>query len=222
MSELLLFDMIFLVVVGAAEVILSIFFFTRYRTQSLIYNPGWFTLSIALWVLSNGLFFIFPNGSLSQELVGRITYIPAAFIFPLMFFYSVNYPVPRYAARPLLFALLGPTIVMSILAFSNSFITGFSTGRLSTTQYGPDFWVYVLFIIIWFLILLAELTMKFRSLVEIQRKVIGVLLLGLIVSGIIGILFNMFLPYVSGLTTMQWVGPGASIIWLGLVGWVLI
>ena len=216
------FDIIFLSVVGLAEIGLAMFFFFKYQRSPAIIAMGYLALTVGLWVFFTGFGVIFPLGGILVDIFGRLTFVFAAFIFPILLLFIVNYPIPS-PGRDLqaFFLLLLPTFI-SVLVFSKSVIVGFDSSPKVSTIYGNSFWVYVIYMLAVFALSLCFLIYKTKRTAGQHRKVLLSVLWGLIISGTIGVLNNLFLPFYFSIEAINWLGSGASLVWLGITAWVIL
>ncbi|MFA6512443.1 MAG: histidine kinase N-terminal 7TM domain-containing protein [Patescibacteria group bacterium] len=206
-----------MIIIGLFDFGFASFIFTRYQRESRIIMYGMFALMVGGWVLLNGVGLLFERGGATSDFFGRSAFVFAAFIFPFMYVFSVLFPFPsaRIDGRFVFLALL-PAILLSALAyFTDALIQGFDLTRYAQTIPGEGFWLYVLYILIFFGLILAELLGKFRRSDGIHRWQLKYLIIVIALSGFIGIITVLILPYIWYFDSLAWIGPCSSIIWLG-------
>ncbi len=217
-----IFDIVFLSGVGLAEIFLALFFFKKYQKNSAITAFGFFTLSIGLWVFLNGIAYLFPRGSQIIDIEGRLIFVAAAFIFPFLYIFLKNFPLPTFVSKMQWFWILFPAALISLTVFSNNVIIGFATDTYALTQYGSDFWIYTIYLAFMFSLVLIESWQSYVRKDSAHTRVLKYVFIGLLISGTLGMLNNLLLPYLLHVKEFSWLGSGASIIWLALMGWVLV
>ncbi|MFH2097410.1 MAG: histidine kinase N-terminal 7TM domain-containing protein [bacterium] len=223
MEEFPWFDVIILISVGVLDLIFAIYLFNRYQKTASIIFFGFFALFVSLWVLSNAFGLVFEPGSSLVEYIWRTAFVSAVLLFPFLYLFVLSYPLPPFQInwRLILFAL-SPAIIMSVLIYStDSFIIGFANSRFGTTEFGSAYVFYTWFIILIYILILVEMINKVRRLDGLHKKQMQYFLYAILIAGVIGILFNLVLPYFFDLEVNYWIGPASSIIWLGFMLYVI-
>jgi hypothetical protein len=212
---------IFLAIVGLLELVFAIYLFTRYEKSKSITFFALFALSVSGWVLANSFGIFIPQGIF--DVIGRMSFLFSSFIFPLLYLFILEhpYPVTNVHSRFIFFTFLPSVIISLIIFFSNSIVQGFIQVSYGETIYGNLFPCFSLFIICWFLLILAEMFYKRRKLDHLHRWQMSLLLIAIVISGIFGITFTILLPSVFNIRFAYWLGPASSVIWLGFM-WVII
>lgn len=219
-----LFDIIVLGIIGTIELFLGIYFLTKYEKTPSIIAFGLACLSIGGWVLTNGPTLILETGGKTYDLFTRLAWIFSFLIFIFLYLFILWYPIPsEKPSKRLLTLLLLPFVLVSSLIYgSDNFIKGFESNKYGNTIYGEDYWFVTIYLTLLFFFVIFEGVRKMKILDGIHRRVMSLVLWGTMISGIIGLLNNVFLPYYFGLTTISWLAPAMSVIWLGFVGWGLV
>lgn len=213
-------DVAILLAVGLLEVVFTVYIFRRYYQTASIRYFGLFTLCVAGWVLTNGIGLLLPRGSIGEEIIYRFSFLFAAFMFPLLYLYILSFPYPseRISPRFIFFLFLPPGLLTLFILASKSLVVDFEHTSLAWTIFGPDYWIYSAFTISMFIIVLVETFRKIRGLDDPHRYTMRMIFLSVLVAGVIGFTNHLILPYFFKIQTLGWLGPGASLIWLGMMG----
>ncbi|MFH2097411.1 MAG: histidine kinase N-terminal 7TM domain-containing protein [bacterium] len=219
MSDIPYLEFGILMVVGLIALGLAIYIFTRYQQTTAIKIFGLLALSDAGWILFNGLGLIMDRGGQTMPFFFRMTYVFSSFLFALLFLFTLHYPYKRFEINwrfnILLFSV--PTLISGLVLFSDGIIMGFDQARLPQSLEGSIYWVFALYVILLFVWILIELINKIRSEQGMYKWHLNMFFWGILLSGIIGILFNLVIPLIIDVSVPNWIGPSASIIWLGLM-----
>ncbi len=218
------FDIIVLGIIGVIAVCLGIYFLTRYQRSPAIIAFAMACVSIGGWVLANGPTLILDTAGKAYDLITRLAWIFAFLIFIFLYLFMLWYPVPleKISGR-FLTALSLPFVLASLLVYgSDNFIEGFQPTKYGNTIYGPDYWIISIYFFVLFFLVIFEGVKKMKILDGIHRLVMSSVLWGTVMSGVIGLMNNVVLPYYFGIETIPWLAPFMSLIWLGFVGWVLV
>jgi len=224
MIELPLFNIVSLSIIGVLEILLGLYVLSTYEKSGAIIAFGLLSLCIGLWVLSNGPTLLLERGSLTLDLVTRSAWIFALLTFHFILLFVFLYPYPTYEinTRFLIFLFIPAAILSLLIYFSKSLVVGFDSTSQANTVFGPDYWLVLLYFVFIFIFSLIEGMRKIKRLDGIHRSVMGLFLAGIFLSGVIGLTSHLILPYVFKIEPPLWIGPGASAIWLGLMGWILV
>lgn len=216
-------DVTILLVVGLLELFFTVYIFRRYEQTPSIRFFGFFTLCVAGWVLTNGLGLLLTRGSLAEEIVYRLAFTFVLFMFPLLYFYILSFPFPseRLTTRFLFSLLLAPAVLTLFILGSKSLVVDFEHTSLAWTIFGPDYWIYSAFIFSMFVIVLIETFWKMRIVGDPHRYTMRMIFFAVLVAGATGFVNHLILPYFFKVQTPGWLGPGASLIWLGMMGKIL-
>lgn len=219
----LYFDIVFLSIIGLLEFILAIFIFIKYQKNAAITAFGFFTLGVSGWVLANGPTLLLPNSNILYDPIIRLAFIFPLFFLNFFYLFVTNYPYPdpQQGRKSLLFIFL-PTIVFSLLIFfSRSLVIGFNNTPKGESNYGPDYWIYSFYLFFIFTFSVFEVILKINKVDGVHKKNLRIFSVAVFVSGLIGFLSHIILPYFLHVSTPVWVGPGSSLIWLVSIGYVL-
>lgn len=219
-----LFDIIVLGIIGTIEILLGVYFLTRYQRTSAIIAFGLTCMSIGGWVLANGPTLILDTGGRAYDLVTRSAWIFAFLIFIFLYLFMLSYPIPteKISGRFLIFLFL-PFVLISFLIYgSDNFVQGFQPNKYGTTIYGPDYWIISIYLFALFFLVIFEGARKMKVLDGIHRFVMSFVLWGTVISGTIALINNVVLPYYFRVESIPWLAPFMSVVWLGCVGWVLV
>lgn len=206
---------ILLTIIGIAELVFTVYIFTRYERSRAIVLFGFFSLCVSAWVITNAVGAFTPTPGV-LDFIGRSTFLFASFLFPLLYLFILEFPFPAVQLHPrfIIFSF-APSIVISALAlFSKSLIEGFIQEPFGQTIYGYNFWIFTVFEVGFFLLVVFEMAFRAKKLEGHQRWQMLMLLYAIVFSGIVGLLFTLILPSIFDVRFVYWVGPLASVIWL--------
>lgn len=212
-----------LLLIAIIEGYLTYYIFRRYQRTKAILFFGLFTAFVALWVLANGLPNLFPVESWPADFLQRVSFLFAAFIFPFLYFYILlhPYPIQEVNFRFIFFVCLAPLITSLGVLFDKNIVIGFVDSYARPTIYGETFWIYAVQILLFALIIPIEIYRKMKRMDGYYRYQFKMLLIAYLICGALGLSMNLILPFFFEIKINYWLGPASSIIWVGMVWWVI-
>jgi PAS domain S-box-containing protein len=177
---------------------------------------GAFTLFSAIWILGVGLFY--SGGNLvfwAATAFAGASLVPAAFLAFVRY-----YPTPTkwLSSRTLLLCFaLGACFAIISLTTKLIVRDALTTDAGPIRQTGPLYPLFaVYFLLSWFAALIVLLS-KWSRAKGLARVQLLYLALGFVVSTSGGIVANLVLPIVSGITAYNWIGPLFSLAFVALI-----
>lgn len=217
------FDIFTLGIIGIVALCLGIYFLTKYQRSPAIIAFAMACISIGGWVLTNGPTLALDTAGKAYDLLTRLAWVFASLIFIFLYLFMIWYPLPseKISSR-FLTALFLPFVLISLLVYgSDNIIEGFNPSKYGSTIYGPDYWIISIYLFILFALIIFESIRKLKVLDGIHLLVMRFVFWGTLISGVIGLVNNIVLPYYFKIETVSWLAPFMSMVWLGCVGWVL-
>ncbi|MFH1235995.1 MAG: histidine kinase N-terminal 7TM domain-containing protein [Parcubacteria group bacterium] len=207
---------IILLLIAGFEIGLFVFFW-RYEKTITIKAYLAFIAGVILWVGANGVSLVVGNGDVSS--IQKFTFLGGALITSdlLLFIYCFPYPRSKfvYVLKYLPFVSM---VLFGLWLFTgNSFIGAESIdlqdGVLQTHSQSAGILAWSVFLVVAWMISAFELIRRFLSASGVDRKRLYYLLVGVSISGVVGIVSDVIFPLVS-LPYFAWLGSGFSIVWL--------
>ena len=211
---------ILLLIVAVSQLILGIWFLTRYQKNQATMWYGYFAIGIALYVASNGLGYLSNNFYIAERFGWIGGLMTAIFILP----FSYSFPLPKKSVNELLpfiiwpLAVFVPGFLLTNIFVTDQGIIDYRQGYQTLT--GPYFWFALTFFGIYWIWGLVNLFQSMQKSDGQHRWQLRMILSGLFVSLIVSVAFDIVLPLVSK-STLGWVGSMFSAIWLGFTSYVI-
>lgn len=211
----------FLAAIAALELLLAIVLMYRYRRSEIVTTFVLFILSVVLWVGSIALFFLVD--STIAIAMARLYYVAAAGIALFYVFFAVVFPFRSIRLTGLRVVLVTlPFVVVSLITtltdwLVKSFVV---VGNTREIIWGSFYHEYAVYFLIYWIIGTWFLAQKFRRSDGVHFWQLKYLLYGITVSSIMGIGFDLLLPW-FGNYTLIWIGPLSSIVWLGFTTYII-
>lgn len=218
---------IILLIIGLIELGLAIYFWKTAGDRVRRYF-ALFAFGVSMWVFTSGLANILSEfQSITQATIinnhflfwGPVIALSALLIVTWLF------PFPSYAIEaPAKVVLLFPIIFFGLLIFfTNTIVVSVSTELpYESVVYGPVYPYFILFVLVYYFWSLITLIQKYRVAVGFQKAILLKFLIGIAGSGVIGVYTNGLMPLLYNDQSLWWLGPEASIVWLGITGYVLV
>lgn len=213
---------IILIVLAGLELALLVYLlFTRSKGH-VLYSFTIFTLGVIFWVMGNGLFrLVKTNGA--ALFWTNLNYIAALAIAIGLVYFSFAFPyLEKQISKCIKTFWIIIFIAVGYLMFFTNIIIDNVTGPIDDryVHEGSMHIIYSIVFLLLFIWALVNLYRKYKTTSGFQKWQIGVLLIGLVGSGVIGTLFNLFLPSFGG-PQYFYLGPESSVIWLGLTSYIV-
>lgn len=221
---------IILVIIGLIELGVAIYFWRTAGDRVRRYFAV-FAFGTATWVASVGLmrlmnsFLPYPAHQ-TIWLLTHFAFWGPVILLPSLLMISWLFPYPsRKIAFDEYVLFWTPIIVFGYLFFfTHSIVTTLAVDSNSAVKAlrGPLDGVYTFFVTFYWLWAMVNLVLKLRSATGMHHWLLKAFIGGIAGSGVIGIFTNAILPTVYGYQELWYLGPEASIIWLGITGYVLV
>jgi len=215
---------IILLIVGTLELILGISFLVKKRVGEAARWYSLFILSVVVWVLTNAAMALSDSASLLYYFT-EMTYAGSMFIAPTFLLFSYTFPAPKKAISTAFTVLLFvPAIINIFIVFlSDLYIKNLEIVN-GSVQETFDWMIYVfsaLFVIYW-IWGIFNLVGSYKKSDGLYRWQLKYLLIGIAISSIVGIAFDILLPLFGiNFSGRNWIGAEFSIVWLGFTSYIL-
>lgn len=214
-----------LIPIAILELILGIYILSRRPRSAVSVSFAILCFSVALWVFGNGLGFILEISNLKWVLYNMV-FLAASMIAGSFLYFSWIFPFKSkiIRLRDYLLVILPVIFFGATLIFTDWFIKGMDySQRITQYYFGFLYHVFAVYFIFFWVGAFINLIIKYRKSDGIHRWQLKYLLWGVALSSIFGMGYNLIIPWVTGLTvqTYDFIGPGSSIIWLGMVSYII-
>lgn len=208
--------------IAALEVMLAFYFVAKYRKTTSI---RWYIvviLGIVGYVVSNAITYIQLDAPIYSHLLQWFSGVVVTAAFLL---FAINFPYRRSstdAFESMLFWV--PVCIFFVLIFfSHQFITTLDYSVTPAKQnYGGSVLSFAAFFSLYWIMFVYILIRKLQHSDGIHHWQIRTFLFGAIALPLIASsVFDVFLP-ILGNVSYGWVGPEASIIWLGFTSYIIL
>lgn len=222
---------IILVIIGLIELGLAIFFLATHSGDRVRRYFALFAFGTAMWVLGVGIAELLHYSQTLQNNGVELASLRFAFWGPiivmsalLMISWLFPYPIYKYEG-PTKAVVLFPILLFGLLImFTGSIVAGIQYSSISyeVVEYGSVYPYFILFIVAYYLWSLITLILKRSKVNGVQKTLLTQFLVGVIGSGIVGVFTNGLMPLLFNNQSLWYLGPEASIIWLGITSYVLL
>lgn len=204
---------IVLIILGIFNIVFGVAVFggNRRSRQARVFMV--FAVAVALWSLGIGLFYLSPSPEVAVWFV-KLYYIAAALIaYSLLLF--VRYYVGRPISRKSLLLLALPFVFVSTVVLHPAGLIGEITLQ-SSPAVALNMAAYVIYALYFVAYFIAAIVIVGRGYFlaakggKKDRARAFYILVAMTVSGIFGMIFNLFLPLI-GNYTLIWIGPLGSV-----------
>lgn len=209
-----------LLIISVAEFALGVWFLTKYQRSQATMWYGLFAIGTSLYVASNGLGYLVNNFYIAERFGWIGGMMTAVFILP----FSFSYPLPKRPVSELLPYVVWPLAVfIPGLFWADIFITdkGVINYRQGyQTQVGTYFWFMLAFFAVYWIWALVNLFQTMKKSDGQHRWQLRMILIGLIVSLIVSVSFDVILPLVTK-SRLGYIGSMFSAVWLGFTSYII-
>lgn len=213
------------IVIGTGELALAVYFFRTHSGSRMRQFYALFVFGVALWVITNGIWRTSPLETEFMQFVIRLTFFASTIIASSFLIFSWLFPYPIHNIPKILYwiALL-PILLFGILfLFTNLILSGVSvSGNVLTTNYESYYPLFGWWFIIYWTWAVVTLTIKRLRAQEPFKSTLTIFLIGIYGSSIIGVFTNLMLPLFWGIQDWGWLGPMASVLWLGMTSYIIV
>lgn len=214
-----------LIPIAVLEFILGLYMILRKPRGAVSVSFAIFCFAVALWVFSNGFGYVYDR-EVIQWFWWNMTFPAACVIAAAFLYFSWVFPYKSREIKIKEYLLISlPTIIFTVLIlFTDTFIKDidYSTENVRFI-FGPLSHFFTAYFLLFWFGSFINLYLKYKKSDGIHRWQLKYLLVGVALSSIFGMLTNLILPYFSGfkVQTYDFIGPGSSIIWLGMVSYII-
>ncbi|MEA3493859.1 MAG: ATP-binding protein [Candidatus Margulisiibacteriota bacterium] len=169
------------------------------------------SLSLALWCVGIGLFSsnLFP---IVRSVGIRLGFFAAAPIPYLALLLSFTFPQKKlHINKYVVAALFIPSLILIVSVFDGMLLKPISTSEGIFLELGPLNMLYALHFIIYFFVAIYNFVKGYFNSSFSEKNRFKYLFAGIIISSLIGILFNVSLVSFFGLSKMVYIGPMGTI-----------
>lgn len=218
------------IVIGTAEYLIAAYFFRTNSGDSTRKLYAVFSLGVASWVTFVGLSHIvhevlpFPQHYLPHFLTS-IAFLSPVVTFGALLLFSRRFPLLTRKLNTVdYFFAWGPVIFFAPLLFFTNLIFSLRIDPVYEifADSGKLDFLYSLFVLVYWLWSVVILANKLSKTTGYQRWLLKIFLFGILLSGVVGVMTNAILPTFFGYQQLWWLGPEASVIWLGITSYVLV
>lgn len=210
-----------LLALALAEFILGLFFLTRYKNQQSTFWFGLFCIGSGIYVGANGLGYISSVYFIGE----RVGWLGGMLATTTFFPFSLSFPFPQRNFRELVPWVVWPAAVFSAgILFSDAFVMGHGAAKYYTgymTQPGKLFWFMIVVFIFYWSWSLTNLFRTFQKSDGIHRKNLNLIIVGILISLLISVFFDIVLPLVT-VSSYGYVGSIMTSAWLGVTSYILV
>lgn len=154
----------------------------RYLSLVLICGSMW-CFSILLTLLTGNLF------------VSNLSFFASGLMFAFINLYILSFV--GLLSRQTAYLIFAPAAIISVFSLIDGFLVkqiNIQNGYIKVIEYGPFYWLYLIFLAAYLLLLFFSLYKAFKKSLGIQRLQILYLIIGIFLASIFGLLFNLVFP----------------------------
>lgn len=211
---------IILIIIAIVEFILGLYILIKHQSQKIPIYYSLFIFSVVIWVLSNGIFVLTVS-----NFWGDLAFVGAILLvaFFLVFAWVFPYEDKIIGVKRKLFLILPVIFFIVTLYINGIFIKEYSDPFHGGSHdiHGPIYYFFVVYILTCFIWGISVLINKFKKSDGIHRWQLKYFLIGIILSCIFGVTFNLILP-LFGVSSYSSYGPASTIIWLGFTSYIIL
>ncbi|MBI5037119.1 MAG: hypothetical protein HZC01_00200 [Candidatus Kerfeldbacteria bacterium] len=186
-----------------------------YRKSKTLKNKVFlfYVVGIIGWVFGIAMFRI-SSDVITAKIWVVIYYISAGVIATTLFQFSYLFPYRHSKfSRSLQIISFLPFVIFLLIIPTKIFIEKVTISEPNIVTLGPAYHFFGVWFIIYFLLLFFNLFRNYQRARGILKLQFKYLLIGTLMSGILGVTFNLILPWIGNYKLIQ-IGPSFSIIWL--------
>lgn len=221
-SNFLTFENIVLLSTALVNIILFIIIGLRSgKTRNTYFFLG-FILSVLSWVVGV-LFFRILDGK-DLLMTTRFVYFSATLIPFFILLFTQTFPKRElgFSKVKLIIFLIFPVLFLTLTLIPGAVIKNVVTDvPYRSITFGPFYYLYFLYIIIYFLIAIGLMVKRYFSLKGIERNQIEIIFLSILVSSFVGMATNLIMPSFNNFS-LFWVGPFFSGYMVLTIGYAIV
>ncbi len=210
------------IIVAIIELGLGVYLFLTREKGHIIYAYSLFILGIVMWVGGNGLYRLVETNSAALFWT-NMNHLSAGLIAVALVYFSIVYPYQKTILKVHhTLSFIVPLGILAYLLFATDTLIEKISGKLSNSiqVIGPTYTLFA----VWFLIYMGwafyNLIKKYHESTGMYRPLLRLLLIGLLISFIMGTLFDLFFPWFGG-PQYFYIGTESSIVWLALTTYII-
>lgn len=212
-----------LFITAGINTILSLFvFFGKKTATNIIYSA--FVFSVAVWALGLALFIL--DSDLGRSvIIANIYYVAAAAIPAFFLYFSVSFLEDRFRLTLKNIFILLPIVVLSgILLYDNHFLVVLieqaGWGKNAVLHYG-HYSIYVVYFLMYVSVAYYVFFKRYRMFNTAEERLqLKFIIGGTSVAFLLGMAFNLFLPFVGDYQYI-WLGPVFTLIMVASIGYAI-
>ncbi|MAG44517.1 hypothetical protein CL633_01375 [bacterium] len=214
---------ILLFAVAIANLILGSLLIFKKRSKANIFF-GIAVYGVALWNLSMALFRITENPN-SLMFWCKMLYIAATITASGFLYFSYVFPLNKFTIKSVkkFVLLLPPIIMITIISLPNTFIKNINvfSNYYRTVEFDKTYILYALLIAGYFALAFYKLIKAYKNNTGLAKYQLLYVLLGSVISAVIGIIADLFMPWL-GYFQAYWVGPVFTLIMVLFITYAII
>jgi len=212
-----------LLLLGLVELTFGLLLIIQRRKESTALWFGMFIISVAIYVIANGLGYLhlFINQSQAEHIAWTSGALIATFILP----FSFSYPYPRKQFTELILLVIWPIIIfVPGVLWTNAFIQqkaidNFGNGYISKT--GVYFPLYMVFFIGYWAWALLNLFISINKSDGVQKRQLIIFCVGTALSLLLSSYFDLYKP-LNDSTRFGYIGSLCTGLWFGFIGYIML
>ncbi|MBN2016069.1 hypothetical protein JW766_04520 [Candidatus Dojkabacteria bacterium] len=182
-----------------------------------------FVCFMVLWLASNHVSNI-ANQYVVALWANRLIFPSTTLLIWFLYLFSSVYPNSKYriSKRSIWFGSVVTGIVF--LVGCSSFLVDSITMEegYSSINFGWGIYIYSLHLVGYFIAFIVQLVIKYRKALGLEKLRIQYMLIGIVITGVLTIFTNLFLPVVFGVFSFSNIGAGFTIIFVGMTYYSII
>lgn len=210
------------IIVGILELFFGFFILIKRQKSEITIYFSLLIFSVAVWVLSNGIYRFFMESYEVMQIMAKLAYVGAILlvIFFLKFTFVFPFRDKRFGAQKTWWLAIPIIFFFPFLFFDRIFVGPFNIPD-GTFIIGPIYYVFAVFMASFFAWSIYVLFDKYKKSDGIHRWQLKYLLIGSIISILLGVTFNLFIRMFVSSWNINHVGPLLSFFWLGFTSYIV-
>ncbi|MBU1148653.1 hypothetical protein KKI23_01040 [Patescibacteria group bacterium] len=203
------------------EIVLALYVYLRNRKNEINVSFALFVFGGFLYALASALFLSMDEGV--ALFWGKMSYLGGTLAAVFFLYFSLTFPFKKLAISWLhKIAFFLPIILFTILIFStDTFTTSFfEENNLRYLKLGPSYDLFVIFFVCYWIWALVNLFNKYKVSDGIHRWQLKYFLWGAVITSIIIVVFDLFLPLFD-IRQFSIFAPELILIWFGFTAYIL-
>jgi signal transduction histidine kinase len=218
-------DVITIILIVVACSILGLGFAVAHNNKERL-NHFYFlnTLTIVTWAVTMTLYRLSSSDTI--EIWTRLLYVSATLIASNFLYFTYIFPTETESiSRQKKLLIFSPNILLIVIVLITDWIVSGAnvvSGSENHIFWGPLYFIYALYILLYFNVAFYRLFVKFRQTKNRTEKIqIGYVLLGYASSGIVAFTTNLILPWI-GYFELNWLGQVSTLLMAGSAAFAIV